>query len=278
PEALVQLTTLLTMEEPGGNSSVHGHEDNNKIGSHGSFHRSTTEASHGAAFDEHAEDSESIRYLEMFAVCLFVFTMAESNCYSVLSNYYKMFSTSRKQSWRLQDTTIPQKLLLFLHAFTSIGSRICASAALKAAALYKWSDNSFPVVLTLVVFSEIVVRLVVFYICRVIKFFWLETEIPSNCYESINFAWRSTILNYAFHSSNSFVQILFYAENIACFILWVIAAKVFAPVWVMREMFVPFSVIFSLLTGLSFVFLIACCFFGMIVMHGPCTKENFEEN
>ncbi|CAG7786205.1 unnamed protein product, partial [Allacma fusca] len=138
---------------------------------------------------EQDEDSAltPIQYLEMGAALLFTFTLAESNCYGSLSNYYKMWTDHESGDWRLRNVYLWQKLMLFLHSFTSIASRLMASAAIKAAVLYYWKNQDFIVVLTTVVFTEVGVRIVVHYICRQLKFFVRDREVPSSCYESINY-------------------------------------------------------------------------------------------
>jgi len=152
-------------------------------------------------------------------------------------------------------------------------------AFVKAAIFYYSGANMFAMVLVISLLVEVGYRTLVYYFARCVKFVCLQEEVPSGCYESMNFAWRETILSFGFQSQNICVQAWFYIENIGSFIFWVFAVE--GPVkanadlrWVREMPFIPISIIFCTLIGLSFIFLLILHCTKLFVLRGPFYRRS----
>lgn len=204
-----------------------------------------------------------------------VAAIAEANTFSLITNYFRIFHKYEPKDWCVpHKAKFWQKLLLFLHSFTSVGSRIVSMAFLKSAIFYYTGSNMFAIVLVISLLAEITYRTTVYYVARLLKHVCLNLEVPSGCYESMNYAWRETILSFGFQSRNVAVQAWFYIENIGFFIVWVFAVE--GPVksnpsltWVRQMPFIPISIIFCILTALSFMLLIVIHCTKLFVLRGP---------
>lgn len=146
-----------------------------------------------------------------------------------------------------------------------------ASACIKAAICYIWMDGSLALVLVIVVLVELMIRLVLYYIFRQTRFCCRGEPVPSSCYESINYAWRSVFLSFDFQSPNIFTQIIFYVENILCFVAWALCARTYATSWIREMIYIPNLIAFCSFTGMSITWLLVCNFFGLIKLYGACS-------
>ena len=146
-----------------------------------------------------------------------------------------------------------------------------ASACIKAAISYTWKAVSLALVLVTVVLVELIIRLVLYYIFRQIRFCSRGEPVPSSCYESMNYAWRSVFLSFDFQSPNIFTQITFYVENVLCFVAWTLSTKMYGTKWIQDMIYVPNLIAFWSLTGMSITWLLVCNFFGLIKLHGVCS-------
>jgi len=125
---------------------------------------------------------------------------------------------------------------------------------------------------------EIGFRMLFYYIARALKFWYKKKEIPSGCYESINYGWRATILDFGYQSKNVVVQIWFYTENSLCFIIWWISiariGREDANIMKLKDsVLTPLTVIFVMFTIISVFLLFACAGLRLHTLRGPYKKN-----
>jgi hypothetical protein len=130
---------------------------------------------------------------------------------------------------------------------------------------------------------EIGFRMFLYYIARLIKYWYTGKTIPSGCYESINYGWRSTILDLGYQSKNIAVQIWFYTENSVCFIIWWIAISRIGSrrptIQALRDhTLTPITAIFVLFTIVSVFLLFACAGLKLHTLRSPFRKTEREPN
>lgn len=217
-------------------------------------------------------------YIEIAVVIVAVIAIAEANTFSLISNYFRIFHKYAPGDWDLpHNAKFWQKFLLFTHALTSAGSNLLAKAFLKAGLFYYFKTDNFAIALVVSLLLEMAYRTLLYYIARLLKNIIAlhGRDIPSGCYESMQYAWRETILSFGFQSQNILVQTWFYLENIGFFIFWIIALESQAELfeddvgWAKEMIFLPASILFCILIGLSFFMLLIIHCSKLFVIHGP---------
>ena len=202
-----------------------------------------------------------------------------------------MFHEYEEGDWRQAHASgvsdLWRRSVLFIHTFTSIGSRLMASAFFKAGLYYYFSQSQvkFALVLVASLLLEMAARTGLFYLARVFKYVCLGHEIPSGCYVSMNYAWRETILSFGFQSTNCLVQAWFYLENAASYSFWIYAV-VFGPCsefpeelgWVTWMVLTPSSALFCSLTAASLLMLVLLRCMKLLVIRTPFPKTDEETN